>query len=149
MSWFVCTIAKSSPRNWDLCKQARAYGVPGHRGRPRVQAEDRLLIWLAGRGYVAEAVVTGPATVPQTTADAPWPGGIYRYGYIIPMRVVAEVQEPVTFPFVHGIQPETGISTSQLQRSLALVSDTGAIKVSAALNKQMMEETQAQVLGLP
>lgn len=145
MSWFVCTIAKSSPGNWDLCKQASAYGVPGRRGRPRVQAEDRLLVWLAGRGYVAEAVVTGPAKVPHTTAEAPWPGGIYRFGYIVPMQVVAEVREPINFPFVNGIQPDTGVSTSQLQRSLALVSDSGAIKVSTAIRKKMMEETQAQV----
>jgi hypothetical protein len=144
LSWFVCTIAKSSPGNWDLCKQASAYGVPGRRGRPRVNAEDRLLIWLAGSGYIAEAVVSGPATVPRTAADAPWPGGIYRFGYIVPMRVVAEVREPINFPFVNGIQPDTGVSTSQLQRSLALVSDAGAIKVAAAIHKQMMEETQAR-----
>jgi hypothetical protein len=61
------------------------------------------------------------------------------------MRVVAEVREPINFPFVNGVQPDTGISTSQLQRSLALVSDAGAIKVSAAIHKQMMEEAQARV----
>jgi hypothetical protein len=61
------------------------------------------------------------------------------------MRVVAEVREPINFPFVNGIQPDTGVSTSQLQRSLAIVSDDGAMKVSAAIRKQMMEETQTRV----
>lgn len=140
MSWFVCTIGKSSQANWDLCKQAGSYGVPGRRGRPRVQAEDRLLIWIAGRGFKAEAVVTGDAIVPQTTADAPWPGGLYRYGYVVPMRVVLEVRDPVIFPFVNGVQPETGVSTAQLQRSMALIPDSGADRISVAIRERHIIE---------
>jgi hypothetical protein len=139
LSWFVCTIGRSTPGNWDLCKQASAYGVPGGR-RPPAEAEDHLLIWLAGRGYVAEAVVTGPPTVPRTNEEAPWPGGLYRFTHVVPMRVVIEVRKPISFPFVGPIQPDTGVSKSQLQRCMALISDSGAIKVSAAIREQAMKE---------
>jgi hypothetical protein len=60
------------------------------------------------------------------------------------MRVVAEVQRPIHFPFVGNIQPETGVSKAQLQRSIALIPDAGASIVSAAIRKQVIEEAQAQ-----
>ena len=142
MSWFVCTIGKSSPENWDLCKRAHAYGVSGGRGRPSVETGDHLLVWLGGRGYVAEAVVTGHPTTPRTKEEAPWPGGLDRFGYVIPMHVVVEVQRPIYFPFVGNIQPDTGVSKAQLQRSIALIPEPGARKVSAAIRRQMAEETQ-------
>ncbi len=144
MSWFVCAIGKSSPGNWDLCKEANAYGVLGGQGRPRAKAEDHLLIWLGGRGYVAEALVTGLPIVPRAKEEVPWPGGLYRFAYVVPMRVVAEVREPINFPFVRNVQPETGVSTAQLQRGMALIPDSGAMKVSAAIRKQVIEEAQAQ-----
>ena len=68
------------------------------RGRPRAKAEDHLLIWLGGRGYVAEALVTGLPIVPRAKEEVPWPGGLYRFAYVVPMRVVAEVREPINFP---------------------------------------------------
>ena len=144
MSWFVCAIGKYSPGNWDLCKQVGAYGVSGGHGRPRAEAGDQLLIWLAGRGYVAEAVVTGPPIVPRTKEEAPWPGGLHRFAFVVPMRVVAEVREPISFRFVGGIQPDTDVSTAQLQRGMALISDSGAMKVSAAIRAQVIEEAQAE-----
>jgi hypothetical protein len=143
LSWFVCTIGIKSPGNWDLCKQVGAYGVSGGHGRPHAKAEDHLLIWLAGRGYVAEAVVTGPPTVPRTKEEAPWPGGLHRFGFVVPMRVVVEVREPISFPFVGHVQPDTGVSTAQLQRGMAAIADPGAMTVSAALRKQVIEEAQA------
>lgn len=144
MSWFVYTIGKSTPGNWDLCKKVSAYGVSIGSGRPSAKEEDRILIWLGGRGYVAEAIVTGPPTEPRTKEEAPWPGGLDRYAYVVPIHVVAEVREPINFPFVGRVQPETGVKTAHLQRGIASIPDSGAMKISAAIRKQVIEEQQAQ-----
>jgi hypothetical protein len=144
LSWFVCVIGKSRLGNWDLCKKVGAYGVSLGRGRPNIKEEDRVLIWLGGRGYVAEAVVTGPPTIPHTQEEVPWPGGLRCFAYVLPINVVAEVREPIYFPFVGRVQPETGVKTAQLQRGVSLISDSGAMKISAAIRKQVIAEEQAQ-----
>lgn len=144
MSWFVCAIEKSNPGNWDLCKRIGAFGVSFGLGRPSIKEEDRILIWISSRGYVAEAVVTGPPTKPHTEEEVPWPGGLRRYGYLVPINVVAEVREPLYFPFVARVQPETGVKTAHLQRGIALIPDSGAMKISAAIREQVIEEEQAQ-----
>ena len=144
MSWFVFTIGQSNPGNWELCKEVGAYGVSFGSGRPRAKKEDRILIWLGGRGYVAEAVVTGPPTEARTEEEVPWPGGLNRYAYLVPIRVVVEVREPVNFPFVGRVQPETGVKTAHLQRGMATIPDSAAMKISAAIRKQAIEEERAQ-----
>jgi hypothetical protein len=60
------------------------------------------------------------------------------------MHVVAEVHKPISFPFIGNIQPDTGVSASQLQRGMALISDVGAMKISTAIRKRMSEEALAQ-----
>ncbi len=143
MSWFVCTIGQSTPGNWDLCKQVGAYGVSVGSGRPSIKEDDRIVVWLGGRGYVAEAVVTGHLIVPRTEEDVPWPGGLNRYAYLVPIHVVAEVRNPIYFPFVGRVQPETGVKTAHLQRGLSLIPDSGAIRISAAIREQVINEEQA------
>jgi hypothetical protein len=140
----VCTIGKSSPDNWNLCKKVSGFGVSFASGRPRAKEGDRILIWLGGRGYVAEAVVTGSPTKARTEEEVPWPGGLKRFGYVVPIKVVAEVREPINFPFVGRVQPETGVHKAQLQRGIASISDPGATKISAAIRKQVVKEAQAQ-----
>ena len=142
LSWFVFSIGKSTPRNWDLCKEVGAYGVSVGSGRPKVKEEDRILIWLGGRGYVAEAIATGPPTEPSTEEEVPWPGGLDRYAYVVPIRLVAEVREPINFRFIGRVQPETGVKTSHLQRGIASISDPGAIKISTAIRERAVEEGQ-------
>ena len=144
MSWFVCAIGSSNPGNWNLCKKVGAYGVSLGIGRPSIREKDRILIWLGGRGYVAEAVATGPPTKPHTKEEVPWPGGLYRFAYVVPINVVAEVREPIYFPFVDRVQPETGVKTAHLQRGISLIPDSGAMKISAAIRKRVIEEEQAQ-----
>ena len=144
MSWFVCAIGQSTPGNWDLCKEVSAYGVSFGNGRPSAKEGDHIVFWLGGRGYVAEAVVTGAPIKPRTEEEVPWPGGLVRYAYLVPIRVVAEVREPINFPFVARVQPETGVKTAHLQRGMALIVDSGAVKISAAIEKRVIEEEQAQ-----
>lgn len=133
MSAFVCTIAKKSPSNWDLCKEVRAYGIPGSRAPARAVSGDRLFFWVGGRGYVAEAEVTATPKVPASKSEAPWPGGTYQYGFIVPFTLVLEVEDPVYYPFDDQRQRETGISKTQLQRSFSLISSSAADAIHRSL----------------
>lgn len=143
MRWHLCTIGQAAPANWDLCKQVGLYGIPGSRfGRPRAETGDHLLVWQGGAGYIAEAAVTGPARIPNSKKEAPWPGGIYRFEYVIPIEVVLEVKSPLKFPFVGNEQSGTSFPKGKFQRSFAPIDDEAAMYVSAALRERRAEETQ-------
>lgn len=137
---YVCTISRNSPRNWPLCKEVGLYGIPGHNRTPAVRKGDRLFIWQGGKGYVAEALVTEDPRVPKSRDEAPWPGGLYSFGWVIPFDLVLEVKAGVAFPFVGQRQDKTGITKAGLQRSLALMSTEGAAVVSEALAERVRAE---------
>lgn len=80
-----------------------------------------------------EGVVTGPPVVPQTKDEAPWPGGLYQYGFVVPFRLVVEADGPVKLPFVGQTQEQTGISKAQLRRSVSLISDEAGAVIHEAL----------------
>lgn len=145
MSWFICTISKEAPRNWELCKQVGLYGIPGTtaRRRPEVEVGDRLLVWQGGAGYIAEATVTGPVRIPASKAEAPWPGGTYRFAYIVPIEVTVEVQSPLKVPFVGDKQAGTGFSKVLFRRSFVLVSDKAARHVS----RELLEKRDKELVG--
>jgi hypothetical protein len=139
--WYVCTIGRANPGNWELCKQVRLYGIPGSRAnRPRVQAGDRLLVWQAGEGYIAEAAATGPVRTPNNNEEAPWPGGTNRFSYVVPIEIVLEVESPLKLPFVGNEQSGTGFAKGIFQRSFSPVSDKAATYVSSALRKKQSVE---------
>ena len=146
LAWFVCTIAKSSSTNWEICKVVGGYAVPGRRRRPNVDIGDHLLIWIGGRGYVADCRVTGESKILESEEDAPWPGGPYRYGYVIPMEVLVEPRIPVMLSFVGSYQIETGVSKSQLQRSFALIPEVAGIHVGKVLASHALHEQAADRL---
>ena len=121
LTWFVCTIARKSTRNWQLCKEVSAYGIPGKRKPAQAAAGDCLLFWVGGRGFVGEGEVSGSPRVPANKIEAPWPGGTYQYGFIIPFELRIEVSKAVYLPFSGQIQDRTGISKTQLQRSFSII----------------------------
>lgn len=82
---------------------------------------------------MAEAVITGLARVPQTRAEAPWPGGLGRWRAVFPIRIVREVKESYKLPFVHDRQEVTGISSNSLRFGLVHISDDAAAKISSVL----------------
>lgn len=140
---YVCTISRNTPRNWTLCREVGLYGIPGHKRIPTAKKGDRIFIWLGGKGYVAEAVVTEDPRSPKTRSEAPWPGGLYSFGWVIPFELVLEVKEGVSFPFVGQRQERTGVSKSGLQRSLALLSTEGADVITTALRERAEAEETA------
>lgn len=134
MSAFVGAVSAREPRNWERCKEAGLWGVPGlSRPTPKVALGDRLFIWKGRAGFVAEVVVTGPARVPQDRNEAPWPGGLGRWRSIFPIRVVREVSESYKLPFVRDRQEITGISSNSLRFGLVHISDEAGDALSAAL----------------
>ena len=144
MSWFVCTIGSGSPRNWEICKEIGAYGIPG-RGtarRPAARNDDRLLVWIGGKGFAAVARVIGDPKVLANRTEAPWPGGLQRWAYVLPLEVEVEVVNPLKLPFVGNRQPSTGITKSMLFRSFSRIEDAGADEVRRALVARAAEEAQ-------
>ena len=82
-SWFICTAARDSFKNWDICKEISAWGIISG-GRTlnlnSVKKGDYLVVFAASRGFISVAEVTGPMKCPETREEVPWAGGMYRYG---------------------------------------------------------------------
>lgn len=140
-STYVCTISRNTPTNWAKCRSVGLYGVPGHNRPPGVKKGDRIFVWMGGKGYIAEAVVTEDPRVPKSRQEAPWPGGLYSYGWVVPIDIILEVKEGVSFPFVGQRQERTGVTKSGLQRSLTLVSEEGVRVIRAGLHQRAKDES--------
>jgi hypothetical protein len=140
VTWYLCTIGKAAPRNWELCKQVRLYGIPGsdRAPRPRVEAGDRVLVWQGGQGYIAEAAITGPARVPSGDDEAPWPGHTYRFAYVFPIEVVLEVESPLFLAFsgIGNKQIGTDFPKGWFQRGFASIPERAATYVSSLLREK-------------
>jgi hypothetical protein len=152
MSWFLCTVARSSARNWDLCKEAGLWGISTHGKKinfDRARGGDRLLIWIAGQGYVAHATVTGPMRVPNDPTETPWPEGRYRYGAVVPMDVNLELKEPLLLKFPNQRQELTDISLFQFRRGFVAIRDEAASAAVKAMKKKQAQQRKQQSLSGP
>lgn len=125
-SWFICTISKESFKNWEICKEILAWGIAGSGDRKpkldRVKKKDHLIIYAAGKGFISTAIVTGPMKRPASREEAPWAGGIYRYGAIIPFKILIELSSPLKIPFTKMFFDGTTIHTSRLQKGFSMIS---------------------------
>lgn len=124
MAWWLGSISSKSAGNWDLCKAVQSYGVPGvgiHASSVRV--DDRLMIWLGGKGYVASCTVTSAPRVPKDHAEAPWSGGLRRFSWVIPFRVDCEVEHGWKPPFTGSVQTVTGVTKNMLMMSFVPMLD--------------------------
>jgi hypothetical protein len=135
MTWFVGAISRREPENWEACKSVGLWGVPtsGRKRRVSVEAGDQLVIWQAGQGYVAHVILTGPARTPADRTEAPWPGGLIRFGLVLPFDLACEVKKPINVPFVGPRQVETGVTKAALQSGFALMSEDGGKLISERL----------------
>lgn len=125
-SWFICTISKEGFKNWEICKNISAWGIAASGDRkPKldsVKKGDHLVIYAAGKGFISTAVVTGPMKRPTTKEQAPWAGGVYRYGAIVPFKILIELSEPLKIPFTKMFFDRTQIHTSRLQKGFSMIS---------------------------
>lgn len=129
MSWFLCTIAKQSARNWEICKNIGLWGISTNSDRARVTravAGDNLLFWLSSAGYLGYGTVLEDTRPPISDEEAPWGGGRRRYGLVVPMHVEYECERPVWIAFENNRQKITNIPQFALQRGFALIPDQAA-----------------------
>jgi hypothetical protein len=111
MADFIATLAPGRSGNWDICKREGVWGLVG-RGTnwrsngDRVRAGDRVFVWRGGRsnGFIAQLEALGPMVLADSPGvRIPWDDPAW-FGGIFPMRVVAELTEPVSdhFPNANG-----------------------------------------------
>lgn len=143
MAWYLCTISRHEPRNWERCKEAGLWGVPGESKAAReVKKGDQLLFWMGGRGYIGFGQVTDLGRVPLRRDEVPWAGGLARWSYIIPMRVQVEIKQPVRLKFSHSVQELTGFAATHFQRGFASIADKPAQTVAEQILERSFEEVE-------
>jgi hypothetical protein len=142
MPWYLCTISRHEPSNWGKCKDSGLWGIPGVvKAAMDVKRGDRLLFWMGGRGYIGYGVVMEQGRVPQYRNEIPWPGGLARWTYLIPMRVQVEVKNPVRLKFHRSVQEQTGFPATKFQRGLAPINDEPAQRVAEWILEQSIDES--------
>lgn len=144
MSALLCTISKQERKNWEICRDFGLWGVPhGNKWKvnlTKAKEGDRLLFWIAAQGFVGWGTVTGPMRVPASKEEVPWPGGLYRYAALVPMRVELELTKPLRLRFdERQKQFDTGISVFMLRRGFIHVRDEQAEAAIAAMNRHAAE----------
>jgi hypothetical protein len=135
-TWFVCTVSKETPHNWDLAKAGAVWGIPTN-GRKinmsQTQKGDYLLFYMASKGFFALAETTAPMKTPASKEEAPWAGGIYRYGAVIPMKILLELDVPMKKTFVDNKIEGTSIAANVLRRGFAQISNLDGVTSAEAL----------------
>lgn len=135
ISWFICTISSGARHNWDIAKEFKLWGIPTS-GRKvdlsLAKKNDNLIFYLASKGLVAHAHLTGGMKVPMSKEDAPWAGGVYRYGVVMPFNLDLELTTPLLKPFKNNLIEGTNISTVGLRKGFTRISsDDGLTLVNA------------------
>lgn len=139
--WWLATVSKHHPRNWELCKDAGLFGYS--RGLAKCEEGDHLLVWHGGRGYMAYGVITGAPFVPRNRAEAPWPGGLYRFTSVVPFKVQLELPTGgIYLKFRDNVQELTGFNTAKLQHSLSAIPDEAAALVTERLLEAELGEPE-------
>jgi hypothetical protein len=145
MAWYLCTISKNEPSNWGKCKDVGLWGVPGVvKAAKEAKRGDRLLFWMGGRGYIGYGVVMEQGRVPQGRDEVPWPGGLGRWTYVIPMRVLVEAKKPVRLKFHRSVQDQTGFTAAKFQRGFAPINDEPAQRVAEEVLEQSINESPTE-----
>lgn len=127
VTWFVGAIAKASSHNWDMCKEINLFGIStGGRkvGAGNIKKGDRLLVWLGASGYIATATITGAPRNPVSREEAPWGGGLHRFGLVFPIKVDFEPKAPVWFGFSQGRQEKTGLAQFSIRKGFSSIPDS-------------------------
>ena len=134
-NWFVCTIGKSASHNWQICKENGIWGIPTS-GRKfdlnQTKKGDFLIFYLASIGFLGVAKVSGPMKVPSSKEEAPWAGGIYRYGVIVPFSLKHEVENPLRVEFENNKVKDTNLSTNLLRKGYSRISKEDGQKILRA-----------------
>ena len=138
INWFVCTISRQAPHNWDIAKKFGVWGIPTSGRKVSLDQAvkgDMLLFYFASKGFFAAAELTGAMKQPASKEEAPWAGGIYRYGAIMPFKIKIELDSPIVKPFVDNKIVGTSISTTALRKGFVRISRSDAQIIYSELIK--------------
>lgn len=125
-TWFVCTVSKGLRHNFELAKEASVWGIPSHgKNISKTQAKkgDYLVFYLASAGFFAIAELTGPMKNPESKEEAPWAGGAYRYGIVMPIKIRFELLDPVNIGFTNMKVSGTSVGVNALRRGFTRISN--------------------------
>lgn len=138
-SWFICTVARQSFKNWEICKDISAWGIlSGGRivNLDLVKKGDFLVIFAASRGFISVAQVTDPIKRPANREEVPWAGGMYRYGALVPFEIIIELNNPFKVSITKMIFDGISIHTSRLQKGFSMISPNDGRFLYGAMQKE-------------
>jgi hypothetical protein len=138
MGNFICTISASGLHNWDICKEIGAWGIATNGMKvtlPDVKPGDRLFIYRASKGLIATATVTDKIRIPIDRSEAPWAGGLFRYGALVPFSKVIEFEFPVKVVFEKMRILNTAISVTALRRGFSSITESDANELISHLKR--------------
>lgn len=140
MTWHVAAISKNSIGNWDLCKEVGLFGISTS-GRQHsvghVAPGDKLVVWISTVGWVACAEILEKPRKPTGKEETPWAGSIYRYGLVLPIKVIFEPKHPVWLKFVDFKQEKTGLSQFSIRRGFSAISDKVGLAALAVMKNEI------------
>lgn len=104
-------------------------------GKPDLHNGDGLVVYAASRGLKAICKITGDSRRPIDKQEAPWAGGVFRYGLVIPFEVVEEFEEPVATQFSNQRLIGTSITTTQLRKGFSAINAEDGLFILSLLSK--------------
>jgi hypothetical protein len=103
MADYIAALSAEYRGNWQICKRERLWGASqkgGSHGHGRqVHRGDRIFIWQSGEGLLAMCRATADSYEPTSVSEVPWPEP-ERYGWLMPIEVVAEMGVPIVDEFL-------------------------------------------------
>jgi hypothetical protein len=134
MSWYLCTIAATSKRNWELCLDSKTWGIStqsGFASKDMAREGDYLLFWLAKIGFVGFAEVAADTRPPVSSGEVPWLGGATKYGLVVPLKNINQFNPPIKLNFEGRTQEKTKLDQYMFQRGYMPIPDEAANSVVA------------------
>lgn len=126
MAWYLCTIASSSKKNWDLCQQSLTWGIStksGFASGDKARKGDNLIFWIGGIGFVGTARAAEDTRPPINKKEVPWLGGQVQYGLVIPLDEIKLFRKPLKLTFENRKQRKTGLEQFVFQRGYMPITD--------------------------
>jgi len=153
MADFLAVLSQVHRDNWAICKRDELWGAGrsgvGAAHAKKVAPADRLFVWAAGEGLLATAEITGRARRVRSASEVPWPDPD-RYGWVFPIRVVAELDVAYVDEFRDGrggnrTSRRLGLKGWQVQSGFAELEDPQGAACAAVfrLGQQDAEVAEA------
>ena len=128
-NWFICTVGNSSFHNWQICKENNLWGLPTGSKKidlQKINKGDKFLVYWAGHGFIAKGTFNSQLKRPTSKLEAPWAGGMFRFGAIAEIRINAEISNPIKADFENQRIKGTNITATALRNGLSRIATEDA-----------------------